>query len=201
MTGIDPRNALLDATELLIALRGIEVPLRDIAAEAGQRNNSAVNYYFGSRANLIDAAVERRIAEMETERFERLAQHEADGTGHDVYALVDMLVRPIADLARTGRSTHYARFLEIVRTHPAITDAARLDAPDRTAVRIISTRLATRLDGPDAVRRIEWMRSAMFALLADQERRIEQHSGNPGTTEDIVTMLVGLLTAQRVSYQ
>lgn len=40
------RTALLDAGERLIAERGVDVPLRDIAAAAGQRNNSAVHYYF-----------------------------------------------------------------------------------------------------------------------------------------------------------
>ncbi|WP_143861305.1 TetR family transcriptional regulator [Nocardia amikacinitolerans] len=43
MSTNDPRSALLDTAERLIALRGLEVPLRDIAAEAGQRNNSAVH--------------------------------------------------------------------------------------------------------------------------------------------------------------
>ncbi|MEV6276245.1 TetR family transcriptional regulator [Nocardia sp. NPDC051832] len=191
MTGTDPRNALLDAAERLIALRGIDVPLRDIATTAGQRNNSAVHYYFGSRTGLIDAAIERRMTVLETVRLDMLAQHEADGTGHDLHELVDMLVRPMIEIARTGHGTHYSRFLEVVRTQPAIADFARLDAPGHRAVRIITTRLAATLSG----HRIAAMATAMFALLADQERRIEAHTDLPDATPDIVAMLVGLATA------
>ncbi|WP_194814224.1 TetR/AcrR family transcriptional regulator [Nocardia sp. XZ_19_385] len=195
MTSTDPRNALLDAAERLIALRGIDVPLRDIATEAGQRNNSAVHYYFGSRTGLIDAVIERRMSVLETVRLDMLAQHEADGTGHDLHQLVDILVRPMIDIARTGHGTHYSRFLEVVRTQPAIADFTRLDAPGHRAVRIITTRLAAALPAPHSRHRIESMATAMFALLADQERRIEAHSDLPDATADIVAMLVGLATA------
>ena len=41
----------------MIAEHGIEVPLRDVAAAAGQRNNSAVQYHFGSREGLVAAVV------------------------------------------------------------------------------------------------------------------------------------------------
>lgn len=198
MTSTDPRNALLDAAERLIALRGIDVPLRDIAAAAGQRNNSAVHYYYGSRTGLIDAVVERRMSDLETVRLDLLAQHEADGTGHDLSALVDMLVRPMIDIARSGRGTHYSRFLEIARTQPAIADFVRLDAPGHRAVRIITTRLAATLSGPEPTERIEAMATAMFALLADAERKIEKHTDRPEATENVVAMLVGLLTATRV---
>ena len=63
----DP-GELLDAAERLIAEHGFEVPLREIAVAAGQRNNSAVNYYFRTRQDLIDAVVARRLVPMEAER-------------------------------------------------------------------------------------------------------------------------------------
>jgi AcrR family transcriptional regulator len=195
----DPRAALLDAAERLIALRGPEVPLRDIAAAAGQRNNSAVHYYFGSRAGLVDAIVERRMEWLDAVRLDLLAAHEAAGTGHEVRALVDMLVRPLVELAATGRGTHYARFLEVVRTQPALTDA-RLERVGRSAVRILTTRLAAALPDLTPTRRVcrvEAMAGAMFALIADREREIEQRAGlpEPAATDEIVEMLVGLLLA------
>ena len=45
----DGRERIIVAAERLIAERGIDVPLRDIAVAADQRNNSAVQYHFGSR--------------------------------------------------------------------------------------------------------------------------------------------------------
>ncbi|MFC9473379.1 TetR family transcriptional regulator [Nocardia sp. NPDC056952] len=196
MTSNDPRNALLDAAERLIALRGIDVPLRDIAADAGQRNNSAVHYYFGSRTGLIDAVIERRMHGLEGVRLDLLAQHETDSTGHDLYELVDMLVRPMVDIARSGQSTHYSRFLEVVRAQPSIADFVHLDAPGHRAVRIITTRLVAALPVPDPRRRIEAVATAMFALLADHERRVEAHTDHTDATAEIVAMLVGLATAR-----
>ena len=62
--GTRSKDALLDAAERLIAEHGFEVPLRDIAKAAGQRNNSAVNYHFRSRQDLVDAVVARRLLPM-----------------------------------------------------------------------------------------------------------------------------------------
>jgi AcrR family transcriptional regulator len=53
------RDRLVLAAAHLFARRGIEeVPLRDIVAEAGQRNASAVHYYFGNRWGLVIAILE-----------------------------------------------------------------------------------------------------------------------------------------------
>ena len=55
----DPRGArerLLDTAERLLGEYGIEgVSLRQIAAEAGQGNNSVIQYHFGNKAGLIEA--------------------------------------------------------------------------------------------------------------------------------------------------
>ncbi|WP_405182158.1 TetR/AcrR family transcriptional regulator [Nocardia sp. NBC_01377] len=119
----DSRSALLDAGERLIAERGVEVPLRDIAAAAGQRNNSAVHYYFDSRTELIEAIVDRRMNWLEQRRMELLAAHETDGTAHDLRALVAMLADPILELLDRSGVSHYGRFLEVVRTHSMTTAA------------------------------------------------------------------------------
>uniref|UniRef100_UPI0035C6F61D TetR family transcriptional regulator n=5 Tax=Nocardia seriolae TaxID=37332 RepID=UPI0035C6F61D len=53
MAVTDARERIILAAEQLIAERGPAVPLRDIAAAAGQRNNSAIQYHFGSRDGLV----------------------------------------------------------------------------------------------------------------------------------------------------
>src|SRR5580698_9167862 len=51
----DPRIVIMDAAERLCAERGLEaVSVRDIVAEAGV-NLASINYYFGSRNNLLVA--------------------------------------------------------------------------------------------------------------------------------------------------
>lgn len=187
---------LVLAAERLIAERGVGVSLREVAAAAGQGNNSAVHYHFGGRDALIEAVVEYRLRGLEARRMALLTELEATDRGDDVDALVDVLVRPMVELVTEGEARYYARFLEVVRNHPAVAAAGRLDDADRSVTRLIVNRLARLLDPlPPAVRaeRLRAMATAMFALLADYERAVE--SGSAAAPPDVVAMLVGLLTA------
>ncbi|MCP2275733.1 hypothetical protein APR09_001285 [Nocardia amikacinitolerans] len=62
---------------------------------------------------------------LETVRLRLLADHEAQGSGNDIHTLVSILARPMIDISEEGRGTHYARFLEVVRTQPAVADRTR----------------------------------------------------------------------------
>jgi AcrR family transcriptional regulator len=186
--GARSKDALLDAAERLIAERGFDVPLRDIARAAGQRNNSAVNYHFRSRQDLLDAVVARRLLPMELERERMLAELD-DAETRDVHALMRVLVLPLLRL----ESTHYARFLLVVaprlRTEPH--DSAEtawprvLDALSH-AVPVDDRRVRRR--------RVAAVATAMFALAADHERSAQDGSGG-GDAEEIVHMLAAMLTA------
>jgi AcrR family transcriptional regulator len=60
------RELILVTAERLFAERGIAaVPLRDIGVAAGQKNNVAVQYHFGDRANLVRSIVAFRTAFIE----------------------------------------------------------------------------------------------------------------------------------------
>ncbi|MEV4124296.1 TetR family transcriptional regulator [Nocardia sp. NPDC049707] len=200
MAAEDPRAALLDAGERLIAERGVDVPLRDIAAAAGQRNNSAVHYYFDSRGGLLEAIVDRRMNWLEDRRMGLLARYEAEGTAREIRTLVAMLAAPILELSYAAQVTHYGRFLEVVRAHPVIADARRLAGADRAAVRIIATRLDAALPQLPPRRRrqrLETMATVMFALIADYERALEAgvRTADPDSdTAEIIDMIVAMLT-------
>lgn len=194
-TAADPRERIILAAEELIAERGLGASLRDIAVAAGQRNNSAVHYYFGSRDGLIRAILDRRMAPMEQRRLALLTSYEVAGGGDDVRTLVEIMVRPMFTVPYQDGSTHYARFLEQVRTHPAIADA-RLSPEHWPAVQIITARLDRALGGLPARtrrRRLASMATVLFALLADRER--SPRRSVKATEEDVIDMLVGLLTA------
>jgi AcrR family transcriptional regulator len=196
------KELLIDAAERLIAERGIDVSLNDIAAAAGQRNKSAVQYHFGSRDGLVRAVIEERLRPLEKRRLELLAQHEAAGRPDDVAELITILVAPMLDIPSSEGATHYARFLHTVRSHPALSDVDQLDPSDEPAVRIIVGKLSAALAHvPLATRqrRLHAMATAMFALLADDERR---RNGAPMSRQrataaaaDIARMLAGLVTA------
>jgi AcrR family transcriptional regulator len=184
--GSRSKDALLDAAERLIAERGFEVPLRDIAHAAGQRNNSAVNYHFRSRQDLLDAVVARRLLPMELERERMLADLD---DGADVHALMRILVLPLVHL----ESTHYARFLQVVasrlRTEP-------MDAAETAWPRVLDalSHAVPFADRRARHRRVAAVATAMFALVAEHERLAEA-GGDGDDTEEIVHMLAAMLTA------
>ncbi|PWK87274.1 TetR family transcriptional regulator [Lentzea atacamensis] len=201
MASADARERIIVAAERLIAEHGVEVPLRDIATAAGQRNNSAVQYHFGSRDGLIDAVAEYRIADLAQHRLELLTESEAAGEAHDVRALVSALVVPMLTVPYEHGATHYARFLEQVRTHPALAADSNLGRAGRAAVRLIIMRLDRALrDLPPEVRRrrLRVLPTVLFALLADRERAVcadDLPRDDPQSAAELVDLLIGLLTA------
>ena len=185
--GSRSKDALLDAAERLIAERGFEVPLRDIAQAAGQRNNSAVNYHFRSRQDLLDAVVARRLLPMELER-ERMLSELADDDASDVLALMRILVLPLLRL----ESTHYARFLQVVgprlRTEPH-------DSAETAWPRVLDalSHAVPVADRRGRHRRVAAVATAMFALAAEHERSAQDGAGSEDP-EEIVHMLAAMLT-------
>src|SRR5579859_4469285 len=104
----DAREILLDTAERLLGEKGIEgASMRQIAAEAGQGNNSVVQYHFGSKAGLMREIIERRVAGFEPRREELL---EAAG-GTDIRGLLKVLFLPIAELTDGDGRHAYARFI------------------------------------------------------------------------------------------
>lgn len=108
-TGSD--DAIVAAAERLFARHGIAaVSLRQIRQEAGAANNFAVQYHFQDRNGLIKAVYERRIAELERKRSELLGQAQLEGRHEDVATLIEVLLRPMAELQTHEAAHTYAAF-------------------------------------------------------------------------------------------
>lgn len=188
------------AAERLIAERGYLVPLRDIAAAAGQRNNSAIPYHFGSRDGLVEAVVRQRLATLEVRRLELLAQRPAEPVDQ-VGPLLEALVIPMFELGAHDESCYYARFLEQIRNHPAVSDVANLDSVERTSVRVIVSgldRALADLSPRLRHRRLRSLTTVLSALLADHERGVEAGrvvADDRGAWTEVIDMLAGTLTA------
>lgn len=187
--GEQTRHAILDAAERLIAEQGVRVPLRDIALAAGQRNNSAVNYHFRNRQDLIDAIVVRRLEPMEYERRLLL-----DGLDADQRTDVDVLLRVMVLPLLHVDSAYYARFLHAA-AHYLRTDTDQTpnsvwpDVMDGLARAVPTTDHASRH------RRVSAVATAMFALLADREHRAQDEPDTAATAEELIAMLGAMLTA------
>ncbi|MGC5012299.1 TetR/AcrR family transcriptional regulator [Streptosporangium sp. DT93] len=115
----ETREAILDAAERLFAEHGVgEVSNRQIVQAAGQANNFAVGYHFGTRADLVRAIVRRYTRETESRRLRML---EAIGGSADLRAWISCLVRPATDhLDAPGVPSRRARCLVQMITVPAL---------------------------------------------------------------------------------
>jgi AcrR family transcriptional regulator len=108
----DSKQSLILAAELLFAKYGIEgASLREISAKAGQANNSAVQYHFGSRDGLVQAVFEHRMFQMEARRGAMLADARALGRLDDIRTLFEILFLPQLDLQDIDGNHSYADFL------------------------------------------------------------------------------------------
>jgi AcrR family transcriptional regulator len=182
----ETRARILDAAERLFAERGVaDVSLREIGAAAGQRNNSAVQYHFGTRDALVRALYEDRLAPLNRRRLELLAALPDDPPAAGPAALdaldllVDVYVRPLAEAMRDGRAdSHYARFI-----HRFTLEGAPVTPPlgEETTggIREVLARLDAALaaaapDQAPARRalRLRLMHLLVTATLADTERRL-----------------------------
>jgi AcrR family transcriptional regulator len=199
------RERMIDAAERLFAERGINgVSLREIGAAAGQRNNSAAQYHFESKAGLVDAIFQARMAPIDEQRRALLDQVETAKRQGDLRALVEALVYPLASaLAQTNGVSWYARFLAQVVFEPGF----EMFAPERSHVtagleRLIA-RFHRRLDhipGPIRTQRIALASNLLVHALADYERT--QHARRRGRANtltllaaDLVDVIVALLDA------
>jgi AcrR family transcriptional regulator len=127
-TGQSTRELILRTAERLFAQRGIHaVSLREIAQAAGQRNNGATQYHFGSRENLLAAIYTYRATLINIRRRELLTElgpEERD----DVEALLRVILVPHVESMRDPEN-EFVGYLARV-----LTDEARLGIVDEAVV-------------------------------------------------------------------
>ncbi len=92
------RKLLLTA-ERLFAEEGLDaLSTRRISSEAGQRNNSALQYHFGSKDALLEALLEFRQGPINRRRMALLEALRAQGREKELLALVEAMVLPFLEL-------------------------------------------------------------------------------------------------------
>ena len=126
------RDELLREAERLFGTHGVEsVSLRDIVRAAGHRNESAVQYHFGSKRKLVDAVIAERLRNIETRRIAMLAKIEAEGATRDIRRLMAAFVEPLTDeiLSAPG-GEDYVRFLAQAITRPGFDIVAHITKLD-----------------------------------------------------------------------
>lgn len=201
----EARLRLMVAAEALMATRGLDVPNRVIVAAAGQRNQSAIIYHFGSRAGLIDAIRERHetpIAQHRRYLIARLPGLAARTTRH----LVEAHIQPVtAEMLRCTPS-HWARFSEMllldqplrISCGGRLPGPAQPDEPGRPArpglVDLMVARL-THLPEPEAANRVALAIRFLISGLARWERDSQADGDLVGPLAPFALILTDLAVA------
>jgi AcrR family transcriptional regulator len=105
------RIKIMQAAEILFADRGIDgVALREIAAAAGQGNNTAVQYHFGSKEKLIFEIFHYRTNMFEAQRTRMLEEAEEAGQLGNAKVLLQILCLPHLSIADEKGGHPYSAF-------------------------------------------------------------------------------------------
>lgn len=196
------RDALLVAAERLFADNGIHaVSNRQISDAAGQGNNAAACYHFGSRADLLRAIEAKHHAAVDQIRRRRLTDFPSTP---DLRDWVGVVVYPLTEHLETlGTGSTYARFAAQVMADPVCRELVGSDSMTSElmlkTVRGINRCLPER---PKRVRVIRWTMARNLLMHTCAEIEGERGSGRPsaGSTwpvvgEELVNALVGLWEA------
>lgn len=196
------REAILDAAERLFAEHGVaSVSNRQVSEAAGQGNNAAVGYHFGTKADLVRAIVRRHIGAIEDIRTRLVAEV---GDSAELRDWVVCLVRPHGDhLASLAQPTWFARFGAQVMTDPALRPIMAEESLCARSLRQVIDGLNRCLPHlPPHVRaeRDGMARQLMTNMWAERERAladggVTDRASWHDATVGLVDALVGLLQA------
>ena len=199
---VETRELILATAERLFAQHGVEaVSNRQVSEEAGQSNNFAVGYHFGTKDDLVVAIVRRQSEPIERRRLAMLAK--VSGSP-DLRDWVSCLVRPITEhLAAQGSPTWYARFIAQVMTHPSLRKLVVNEAvSSRPMQQTIegTLRLVPQLPPDVRQERSDMSRLLIVHMCAERERALHEGAATPHSTwksaaTGLVDGLVGLWLA------
>jgi AcrR family transcriptional regulator len=115
----DTRLRLIIAAEKLFGEKGIHgVTLKEINAAAGQRNESALHYHFGSKAALVEAILLFRATHIDAVRHERMEAMISAGEEKNVRAILRATFLPMTELLDQEDGVRFVRFLAQVLNDP-----------------------------------------------------------------------------------
>jgi len=192
----ETRESILAAAERLFAEHGVlAVSNRQVGEAAGQGNNTAVGYHFGTKADLVRAIVRKHAEQVELVRVRTLADVGESGELRDWVAC---LVRPSTDhLAALGSPTWYGRFSAQVMTDPALRAVMVEESRTPALQRILDGLNRCLVDLPADVRaeRGDMARQLIVHTIAERERALAEGSSTPRTTwRDAATGLTDVIT-------
>lgn len=196
------RESILSAAERLFAEHGVfAVSNRQVSEAAGQGNNAAVNYHFGTKADLVRAIARKHAVRVEELRLEKLQRTRGSTAARDWVAC---MVRPVTEhMAELGTPTWYARFGAQVMTDPALRSIMveeSLNAPSLHEIIAGLERCLPPLPAEVRAERAAMGRQLMVHMCAERERALAEDTSTPRSSWEhaangLVDALAGLWLA------
>jgi AcrR family transcriptional regulator len=200
----DTKSQIKAAAQLLFARHGVDaVTIQQIVAAAGQRNNAALHYHFGTKQELIRQLVVDGAAVLDARRQGMLREIEARGGPADIREVLLVLVMPVIELGDDERWRGYVRFTSSLQASDRKTLRAALNNRWNAGYVACFAHLKRMLPLPAAL--VE-QRLSIFSIYANailsareaaQEARNRKNSrlwDRPFTTEDILDTLEATIT-------
>ncbi|MFL6059819.1 MAG: TetR/AcrR family transcriptional regulator [Marmoricola sp.] len=191
------RALLLRAGEIRFARDGVAgAKLSDVVRDAGQRNDSAVGYHFGSRQGMLVAIVAKHMEAMERHRT-------VPGADAGLSEVVEAIVAPTAALLATEDGRDFLRIMEQLAGWSGLGTGRPNEVLSGTAIGAQLERLNALLE-PDlgtvlTRERVALMVTFLTAALAERARSREagtrQRLGHERFVQHLVNVLSGALSA------
>lgn len=188
----DGRWRLLTAAEELFATRGLGVPNREIVAAAGQHNQSAITYHFGSRSGLIDAVRERHEPPIAQHRLHLIARLPGPAE-RTTRQLVEAHIQPLATEMLRFTPSYWARLTELLLAAEPLR-LGRADSAQSELLTLMTAHLSHRPE-PEAVDRVALTIRFLTSGLARWEQDTETGVGHVAPLASFSLTLADLATA------
>ena len=195
------RSRLVRAGERRFARDGVTgARMSDVVRDAGQANDSAVGYHFGSRQGLLAAIVAKHVGDMDAHR-------EVPPRSAGLRRLVEAILRPTADLLATEDGRDFLRIMEQLADWSGL-GSGRPALPLQgtvigTQLEALTRRLGERWGMPLARERVVLMVIFLTGALAARARGVElgerQRMAHSRFVDHLADVLTGALTARSTS--
>jgi AcrR family transcriptional regulator len=208
------QEAILAAAERLYAEHGMfAVSNRQVSEAAGQGNNAAVGYHFGTKADLVRAIEQKHRGPVEQLREQMVADLMDTGGSAEMRDWVACLVRPLTDhleaLGCDGLPTWYARFAAQAMTDPAyynIIVKGALSSPSLVQVVDGINRCLPNLPAEVHFERNIMARNLLMHTCADRERALAAGTSPTrrswgAAASGLIDAIVGLWLAPVTPYE
>jgi AcrR family transcriptional regulator len=185
-------DELLQAAERLFARHGVEnVALTQIVAQAGQKNRSALHYHFGSRAGVLTAVLNRRLAAINARR---VAMMDALPPTPCVAEVLRAEITPLAQVVlEEPWGPDYLSILAQVTYHPQLLGEQDVEDAHLTGLRrgrVLVAKAAPHLPATTMSQRGAWFKDSVVFALARWVRDTPERQRTPAALSDLLGQLI-----------